>query len=172
MFNELQSVASLDNQVIHEFQSTCDWNTATLEYQLAIPSETAETTSLNSSPSGCSSFNIAQTEIPAPPVAPQRQVHAAQRKEPAEEKKKQKKAKYLEKNDCIVCHQSVKRIDRHLLTVHGDFLTAQDMQLIKHSYCFREWSGRVLKRYTCKRQFLSKSTHEKCWRLEKLRKVT
>ena len=84
VFHEFQSVppfdnpVPLDNQVIHEFQSTCDWNTATLEYPLET-SETAETTSLNSTPTGCSSSNVAQTEIPAPPVARQkfllRQLH-------------------------------------------------------------------------------------------------
>ena len=179
VFHEFQSVQPFDNpvpldkQVIHEFQSTCDWNTATLEYPLET-SETAETTSLNSTPTSLkSSSNVAQTEIPAPPVAQteipappvapaaQRQEPAAQRQEPAEMKKKQKKAKYSDNNDCIICHHSVKRIDRHLLTVHGDFLTALDMQLIKDFYRFRECSGRVLMCYTCNRRFISKSTHEK-----------
>ena len=162
VLQNFSSIASMDNQVIHEFQSTCDWNTATLEYPLATPSETAETTSLNSTPTGCSSSNVAQTEIPAPPVAPAatRQEPAAQRQKPAEMKKKQK-AKYSDNNDCIVCLHFVKRIDCHLLTVHGDFLTALDMQLIKDFYRFRECSGRVLMCYTCNRRFISKSTHEK-----------
>ena len=104
----------------------------------------------------------AQTEIPAPPVAPAatRQEPAAQRQKPAE-MKKQKKAKDLDNNDCIVCHHFVKRIDRHLLTVHGAFLTALDMQLIKEFYRFRECSERVLMCYTCNRRFISKSTQEK-----------
>ena len=120
VLQSFSSIASLDNQVIHEFQSSCDWNTATLGYPLATPSETAETTSLNSTPTGCPSSTVAQ------PVAP-----AAQLQKPAEMKKKQKKAKYSDNNDCIVCHHSVKRVDRYLLTVHGDFLIALDMQLIK-----------------------------------------
>ena len=69
------SIASLDNQVIHEFQSTCDWSTATMDYPLATPSKVAEMTSLNSTPTGCST--VAQTEIPAP--AAQCQEPAAQR---------------------------------------------------------------------------------------------
>ena len=136
VFHELQSVAPLDNQVTHEFQSTCDWNTSTLVYVMATPAETT-----SSSPPGCSSSTVAQREIPARPVAPHHQVHAAERHELAEVKKKQKKAKYSEKSDCIVCHHFVKRIDRHLLTVHGDLLTALDMQLIKDFYRFRECSG-------------------------------
>ena len=149
VFCEFQSVAPFDSQVIHEFQSTCDWNTSTLEYPLAT---LAETTS--SSPPGCSSSTVAQRKIPAPPVAPQHQVHSAERHEPAEVKKKQKKAKYSEKSDCTVCHHFVEKIDRHLLTVHGDFLTALDMQLIKDFYRFRECSGRVLLCYTCNRRFI------------------
>ena len=129
VFHEFQSVAPFDNQVIHEFQSTCDCNTSTLVYTMATPAKTT-----SSSQPGCSSTTVAQRDIPVPPVAPQHQVHAAERHEPAEVKKKQKKAKYLENNDCIVCRHFVKRIDRHLLTVHGDFLTALDMQLIKDIY--------------------------------------
>ena len=97
-------------------------------------------------------MTVAQTKITAAPVAPraQRQDPAAQRQEPAEMKmkKKQKKAKHSEINDCSVCHHFVKRIDRHLLTIHGDFLTALDMQLIKDFYRFQQSSGRVLMCYT------------------------
>ena len=156
IFHEFQSVAPLDNQVIHELQSTCDWNTSTLLYPMATPAETT-----SSSPPGCSSSTVAQREIPAPSVAPHHQVHAAERHEPAEVKKNQKKTKYSEKSDCIICHHFVKRIDRHLLAFHGDFLTALDMKLIKDFYRFRECSVRVLMCYTCNRRFISKSTQEK-----------
>ena len=91
------SIASLDNQVIHEFQSICDWNTATLEYPLANPSETAETTSLSSTPTVCPSSTVAQTEISAPPVAPaaQRQEPTAQRQKPCWEEEKAGESKLL-----------------------------------------------------------------------------
>ena len=104
-------------------------------------------------------FNVVSASSLGQPVF--HEFQSAQRQEPAETKKKQKKAKYSDNNVCIVCHHSVKRIDRHLLTVNGDFLTALDMQLIQDFYRFRECSGRVLMCYTCNRRFISKSTHEK-----------
>ena len=83
----------------------------------------------------------------------------------------------MENNVCKLCHSFVKRVDSHPLTVHGDFLTAHSMQLIKHVYRFRECSGSALKCYTCNRRFISKSTYEtRCSgppkRLENHRNIT
>ena len=73
---------------------------------------------------------------------------------------KEKRAKYSQENECIICHVSVVRIDRHLKHVHGDLLTETEQTLIKDYYRFRDSKTVVRFCSTCMRRVASVPTHK------------
>ena len=86
---------------------------------------------------------------------------------------KEKRAKYSQENECIICHVSVVRIDRHLKHVHGDLLTETEQTLIKDYYRFRDSETVVRFCSTCMRRVASVPTHKsRCpGHLEKLPEI-
>ena len=73
---------------------------------------------------------------------------------------KEKRTKYSQENECIICHVSVVRIDRHLKQVHGDLLTETEQTLIKGYYRFRDSKTVVRFCSTCMRRVASVPTHK------------
>ena len=73
---------------------------------------------------------------------------------------KKKRAKYSQENECIICHVSVVRIDRHLKHVHGDLLTETKQTLIKDYYRFRDSKTVVRFCSTCMRRVASVPIHK------------
>ena len=72
----------------------------------------------------------------------------------------EKRAKYSQENECIICHVSVVRIDRHLKHVHGDLLIETEQTLIKDYYRFRNSKTVVRFCSTCMRRVASVPTHK------------
>ena len=73
---------------------------------------------------------------------------------------KEKRAKYSQENECIICHVSVVRIDRHLKHVHGNLLTETEQTLIKDYYRFRDSKTVVRFCSMCMRRVASVPTHK------------
>ena len=54
----------------------------------------------------------------------------------------------------------MKRIDRHLITVHGDFLTREDQKILKDFHRFQESSSKARFCFTCARRVASIPNHK------------
>ena len=59
-----------------------------------------------------------------------------------------------------MCKKVVKRIDRHLINVHGDFLTKEDQKILKDFHRFQESSSKARFCFTCARRVASIPNHK------------